>query len=196
MPMSTVLHLSWEYPPWVVGDLSRRLKAILPPLDALVPLTLVVRADRDETVQMDGMRIHKVGTSVRASPNFIAFSQALNIELTRGGSDAIHGDPGIRLIHTHDWISSIAGAYLSSHFRLPLIASVYSTELTRARSPYSVVSRGIFDLERYCFQKAAALVVETEGMKSHLSEQYKPAGKVEVCGTPEKIHALYGEWLP
>jgi glycogen(starch) synthase len=193
--MSDVLHLSWEYPPWAVGDLSRRLRGILPQLSALLPCALVVRADRDETVQMDGMTVYKVGTSVRASPNFISYSQALNVELTRRGSDALHSDPGIALIHTHDWISSIAGVYLASNFKLPLITSVYSTEETRARPPLNVLNRGIHDLERYCFQKAQALIVETEEMKNHLAEQYKLPLVAEVCVTPEQIHGVYRRWL-
>lgn len=193
--MSDVLHLSWEYPPWAIGDLSRRLKGILPQLSALSPSALVVRADRDETVQMDGMTVYKVGTSVRASPNFIAYSQALNVELARRGSDALHSDPGIALIHTHDWISSIAGVYLASNFKLPLVISVYSTEGMRARPPLTVLNRGIYDLERYCFQRAQALVVETEGMKDHLAEQYKLPLAAEVCGSPEQIHRVYRRWL-
>lgn len=192
MPMSTVLHLSWEYPPWIVGDLSNRLMAILPALNSLAPITLVVRAERDEAVEIDGMRVRKVGTSIRTFPNFIAHAHALNIDLTRGGSDAIHNDPEISLIHTHDWVSSIAGVYLASSFGLPLITSVYSTEVTRARPPLSVVGRGIYDLERHCFQRADALVVVDEGMRNHLAEHYRLGPeRVEVCPTPDLINALY-----
>lgn len=193
--MSDVLHLSWEYPPWAVGDLSRRLKAMLPRLNALSPSTLVVRADKDETVQMDGMKVYKVGTSVRASPNFISYSQALNVELARGGSDALHSDTGIALIHSHDWVSSIAGVYLASNFKLPLVISVYSTEGMRARPPLSVLNRGIHDLERYCFQKAQALIVESDVMKKHLAQQYQLPLPAEVCDSHEQIYAVYRRWL-
>ncbi len=193
--MSDVLHLSWEYPPWAVGDLSRRLKGILPGLSSLCPLALVVRGDRDETLQMDGMSVYKAGIAVRASPNFIAFSQTLNVELARRGSDALHSEPGIALIHTHDWISSIAGVYLATNFKLPLIISVYSTEETRARPPLGVLNKGIHDLERYCFQRAQALIVETEEMKRHLGGQYRPPVGAEVCLTPEEIFGVYRRWL-
>jgi hypothetical protein len=193
--MSNVIHLSWEYPPWTVGDLSRRLKDLLPALNSLVSISLVVRADRDGMTQIDGMKVYKVGTSVRTSPNYIAYAQVLNIELTRGGSDAIHSDPGIAIVHAHDWISSIAGTYLASHFRMPLIISIYSTEAMRSRPPLNVVNRGIYDLERYCFQEAEALIVENEGMKSHLAEQYKLPGRVEVCSSPEQVHGIYRRWL-
>ncbi len=193
--MSAVLHVSWEYPPWAVGDLSRRLKGLLPQLNQLVPLSLVVRADRDEKVLVDGIEVWKVGTSVRAAPNFIAYSHAMNIELARGGSDALHGAPSVKIIHGHDWISSIAGVYLSAGFGLPLIISAYSTEATRARPPFSVVSRGIYDLERYCFHKAETLVVENEWMRNHIIEQYKPPGGIEVCGTAGDVLAAYGRWL-
>jgi hypothetical protein len=194
--MSTVLHLSWEYPPWAMGNLSNRLKALLPVLNSLTPLTLVVRAERDEVVEMDGMRVRKVGTSIRTSPNFIAYSHALNIDLTRGGSEAVHTDPEIKLIHTHDWVSSIAGIYLASLFGLPLITSVYSTEVIRARPPLSIVGRGIYDLERHCFQRANALAVGDGVMMSHLTEHYRldPA-RVEVCPTPDLVNALYGRLL-
>lgn len=193
--MSTVIHLSWEYPPWSVGDLSRRLKFLLPALNDLVPLAFVVRADKDELIKMDGINVHKVGMSIMTFPNFIAYSHALNIELARGGANAIHNDPKIKLIHTHDWISSIAGVYLAAYFRLPLIISVYSTELTRARPPLNAVSKGIYDLERYCFQKAVALIVESAEMKSHLAELYKLTDKATVCADPALIQELYRRWL-
>lgn len=193
--MSTVIHLSWEYPPWVVGDLSRRLKVLLPALNAIVPISLVVRADRDEEVQIDGMKVHKVATSIRTFPNFIAYSQALNIDLVRGGAKAIHSDPSIALLHTHDWVSSIAGAYLASTFRMPLVTSVYSIEVQRSRQPLSVLNRGIYDLERYCFQRADALIVEAEEMRRHLAEHYKPTCNVEVCSTSQEILQVYRRWL-
>lgn len=193
--MSEVLHLSWEFPPWAVGELSMRLRDLLPRLNALVPLALVVRADRDEVVRMEGMSVYKVGESVRASPNFIAYSQTLNVELARGGSDALHSDPGIALIHSHDWVSSIAGVYLATNFKLPLVISVYSTEIMRARPPLNVLNRGIHDLERYCFQKAQALIVENPEMRRHLSEQYKPPFAADVCTTPEEVLRVYRRWL-
>jgi hypothetical protein len=193
--MSDVLHLSWEYPPWAVGGLSRRLKSMLPQLGTLCPSALVVKADRDDTVQMDGMTVYKTGTSVKASPNFIAYAQALNVELARRGSDALHSDAGIALIHAHDWISSIAGIYLASNFKLPLVISVYSTEELRARPPLTSLNRGIHDLERFCFQKAQALIVETEVMKNHLIKQYKLPIIPEVCDSPEEIRHVYRRWL-
>jgi glycogen(starch) synthase len=193
--MSAIIHLSWEYPPYTVGDLSRRLKALLPSLNRLVPTVLVVRAERDETTQIDGMKVYKIGTTVRAYPNFIAFCHAINVDLTRGGSDAIYGNPGIALIHTHDWVSSIAGVYLASNFRLPLIISIYSTEVTRARPPLNVLNRGIHDLERHCFHRAQALIAETAEMKRHLAEQYKLPLDAEVCQTPEEVYGVYRRWL-
>jgi len=170
--MKPVMHISWEYPPWVVGGLSQELKSLLPEIARKVRTILVVRGDRDEVAEIDGMRLFKFASSVRTSPHILAYIHALNIDLLRGASAAIHEEGDVPLVHTHDWVSSITGVYLKSCFRVPLVTSVYTTELTRSKVLGSLLNMGIFDIERHCFSKSDLLIVKSGGMRDHLAENY------------------------
>ncbi|MBM5805119.1 MAG: glycosyltransferase family 4 protein [Candidatus Verstraetearchaeota archaeon] len=194
--MRSILHITWEYPPWVVGELSQRLKQILPSIARQIPSVLVVRGGHDRSSKMDDMILYEVGPSTRTSPHVLAYAHALNLDLVRGGCRAIHEQNGISLIHTHDWISSMAGMYLSSCFKIPFVISVYTTEIMRAGALTSLLSMGIYDVERYCFHRANVLSVQTEEMRRHLVRDYGvEAQKILVSkGEPRDLLELYSRW--
>jgi len=195
--MKPVIHITWEYSPYVVGALSQELRRILPPLAKTIPLVLVVKGDADGVSVIDGIKTYKVGQSVRTSPHILIYSHVLNLDLVRGASTAVYDAGGASLLHSHDWLSSLAGVYLASHFGVPLVISVYSTEITRAHAITSLLSMGIYDIERHCFQRAEALVVASEEMKRHLTKDYGvDAGKVSVLkGTHADLLGLYRRWV-
>lgn len=170
--MRAVMHISWEYPPWVVGGLSQELKALLPEIAKKVRTTLVVRGDRDEVSEVDGVRTFKSASSIRSSPHILAYIHALNIDLVRAASAALHEEGDVPIVHTHDWVSGLAGVYLKSCFGAPLVTSVYTTELTRSKALGSLLSMGIFDIERHCFNRADLVVVKSLEMREHLKENF------------------------
>jgi hypothetical protein len=172
MPMKTVLHLTWEYPPWAVGDLSSYLKQRLPSIAKKMPLALVVRGNYDRVSEIDGMRLYETGMSIKTAPNILAFAHSMNVDLLRRACQAINEIDSISAIHTHDWISSIAGVNLSRCFDMPLIISVYTTETTRTRAINSILSMGIFDIEKYCFKKARMLIIRSPDIKKTLCTSY------------------------
>ncbi|MGC8937134.1 MAG: glycosyltransferase, partial [Candidatus Methanomethylicaceae archaeon] len=167
-----LLHITWEYPPFVVGSLSRHLSELVPNLASKYPTMLVVKGDSDGFFESQGVRIYKVGASVRTSPHVLTYAHLLNMDLVRGAANALHDSGGVSLIHSHDWISSIASVHLSSYVGCPLFVSVYTTEITRSQSLRSVLSLGIFDVERYCFQRADRLLVQNSQMRDHLVKDY------------------------
>lgn len=195
--MKPILHITWEYSPYVVGDLSQELGRILPPLAREIPLLLVVKGDIDGVSVVDGIRTYKVGQSVLTSPHVLIYSHVLNMDLVRGACNAVYELGGVSLFHSHDWLSSLAGVYLASGFRVPLVISVYSTEITRAHAISSLLNMGIYDIERHCFHRADALLVSNEDMKRHLTEHYGvDAEKISVLkDTPRDLLEFYRRWV-
>jgi len=190
--LKPVLHITWEYPPYVVGSLSQELRKTLAPLAEQVPVNLVVRADSDGTAEVDGMKVFKVAQSIMSSPHVLAYAHVLNIDLVRGASKAIHESGGVSLVHCHDWISSLAGVYISSNFCLPLVISVYSTELTRTRGLSTLLSMGIFDLEKHCLRRADAIVADLSLAKSLSNDYGVDLGKIFSNG--DDLVKLYSRW--
>jgi len=170
--MKPVLHITWEYPPFVVGALSQELRGIISPLAKDVPLVLVVRAGQDGNSEQDGIRVYLVAQSIANSPHVLAFCHTMNIDLLRGACRAIYDSRGASVVHCHDWISALAGIYLKSNFGLPFVVSVYSTERSRNPAMNSLLSMGIFDIERHCFGYADSLVVPDSSLRADLTSGY------------------------
>jgi glycogen synthase len=191
--MKAVLHISWEYPPFVVGGLSQELRRILPPLAKSVPVVLVVRAGSDGNSEVDGMKVYRVAQSVFTCPHILAYAHVMNVDLLRGASRAIHELGGVSIVHCHDWISALSGIFLKTNFGMPLVISVYSTELTRSRTLSSLLSMGIFDMEKHCFQQADALVAARPLAGSLASDYGIEHGRIYEAGCD--LRQLYGRLL-
>ncbi|MBC7127642.1 MAG: glycosyltransferase family 4 protein [Candidatus Methanosuratincola petrocarbonis] len=190
--MKQVMHISWEYPPWVVGELSQELKSLLPEIAKRVRTILVVRGDRDWVTEADGIRIFECASSIRSSPHILAYIHALNIDLLRGASKAIHEGGDVPVVHTHDWVSGLAGVYLKACFGAPLVASVYTTELTRSKALGSLLNMGIFDIERYYFNRSDLVVIKSLEMKEHLEENYGlESGKIALARSADELMEAY-----
>jgi hypothetical protein len=181
-PMKPIINITWEYPPWVVGSMSQELRRALPPAAKSFPISLVVRGDGDGTTELDEMRVYTVAQSVRDSPHVLAYAHALNIDLLRGACNAYHDAGGAQLIHTHDWVSSLAGAYLSANTGVPLAVSIYTTEVQRAGGLPSLFSMAIFDIERYCLSKAKWVIAVNEVAALRLTKEYAvPPSRLISC---------------
>jgi len=192
MKMRAVMHISWEYPPWVVGGLSQELKSLLPEIAKRVRTMLVVRGDTDGVTEEEEVRIFKSASSIRSSPHILAYIHALNIDLLRGASAAIHEEGSVPLVHTHDWVSGIAGVYIKACFGAPLVTSVYTTELTRSKALGSLLSMGIFDIERHCFNRSDLVVVNSPEMKEHLKENFGlDGGKIALARNADELMEAY-----
>lgn len=190
--MKPIINITWEYPPWVVGSLSQELKRILPQAAKSFPISLVVKGDGDSVTELDGMKVYTVGLSVKHSPHVLPYSHVLNVDLLRGACSAFHSEGGAQLVHTHDWISSLAGLYLSMNTGVPLVVSVYSTEVQRAGGLHSLMSMGIFDIERLCLSKARWVIAANEIAALRLTKEYAvPQSKLVVSKSTGGLAAFY-----
>ncbi|MEM2178289.1 MAG: glycosyltransferase [Candidatus Methanomethylicaceae archaeon] len=170
--MKPIIHITWEYPPFIVGALSNFLYKIVTEIAKIYPIVVVTRGDQDGEFFSNGVKIYKIGPYSRTSPHILAFAYFLNIDLTRGASNVIHNYGGASLIHSHDWISSISAFYISKYFKCPLIISIYSTEIKRAGSLSTLLNMSIFDIEKACMERANALIVKDNEMKFHIINNY------------------------
>lgn len=172
--------------------MSQELKRTLPPAAKSVPISLVVKGETDSILDMDGMKVYTVGQSVRHSPHVLPYSHALNVDLLRGACSAFHSEGGAQMVHTHDWISSLAGLYLSTNKGVPLAISVYSTEVQRAGGLHSLMSMGIFDVERLCLSKARWVITANEVAALRLAKEYAiPQSKLIVSKSMGGLAAFY-----
>ena len=129
--------LSWEYPPRIVGGISRHLFELAHGLVNQGVEVHVITCEhpgtKSEEVE-DGIYIYRVSPYGQAN-DFIHWVQLLNDAMRERGIALIEAlksvDGGPILIHAHDWLAHYAGAALKHQFQLPLVATIHATERGR-----------------------------------------------------------------
>jgi len=82
----------------------------------------------------------------------------------------------VDIIHAHDWLGSVAGAFLKDNLNKPLIIHVHATEIERTgNNPNPLV----YHLEKECFTKADLIISVSHLTKKIISEFYEiPSSKI------------------
>ncbi len=177
--MTSVLMLSWEYPPALVGGLGRHVHALATTLAATGhDVTVVTRAapghPHDEYAE--GVRIVRAVEDplpLRDDPaNLLTWSLAFNHALTRAGLAAARTGR-FDVVHGHDWLVTHAAVTLRDHLRVPLVATVHATEAGRHQGhlPHQH-NRTIHAVERLLTAEAARVVVCSEYMRGEVRREF------------------------
>jgi glycogen synthase len=130
-PLSVAL-LSWEYPPVVVGGLSRHVYELSRHL---------AREDHSVTVYTrgtEGAPTEEIHAGVRivrvegyppplAIEELVPWTLAFNIALIHRALGELLDEPP-DVLHAHDWLVAYAGVVLKDLAALPLVATIHATE--------------------------------------------------------------------
>ncbi|WP_285661005.1 glycosyltransferase family 4 protein [Actinorhabdospora filicis] len=186
-----VLMLSWEYPPVLVGGLGRHVHALA---------TALVRAGHDVTVVtrygehadgtpaaldevVEGVRILRAPQDPPMLPlttdTLLAWTMSLNHSLTRA---ALVAGGEYDVVHAHDWLVNHAAVTLKHHHRVPLVATVHSTEAGRHRGWLPAeLNRSIHSIEWWLTYEARRVLVCSADMRWEVSRLFElPAAKTQV----------------
>lgn len=126
-----VLHVSWEYPPHIIGGLGRAVTSIAKWLSREVKTCVL-------SIGMPGRVVDEAGppTVLRVDPfllrttGLVSWVYAFNALMVLKAL-ALRVKP--HLIHAHDWLSAPAAVALKHLLKVPLIAAIHATEYGRSR---------------------------------------------------------------
>ncbi|MFL5892555.1 MAG: glycosyltransferase family 4 protein [Solirubrobacterales bacterium] len=130
--MTSVLILSWEYPPLIEGGLARHVRKLS---EALVELDVDVHVltrggeESPEEEVVAGVSIHRVREPSRPTDlgEFVAWVERMNADMLAAGVEL--GDRyDFDLVHGHDWLVAMACDHLARRFGSPLVATIHATE--------------------------------------------------------------------
>lgn len=133
-----VLMLSWEYPPRIVGGISRHLYDLAHALvkqDVEVHVITCEHPGAAAEEVEDGISLYRV-TPSGSGNDFIHWVQLLN-DAMRVRAEALitellAKDPDEPiLLHAHDWLVHFSGAALKHKYHIPLVATIHATEYGR-----------------------------------------------------------------
>lgn len=180
--------LSWEYPPKIVGGISRHVYDLAHALVAQDVEVHVVTCEHPgaaaEEVE-DGIYIYRVTPSGPGN-DFIHWVQLLNdAMLTRADTLVAEilnkGDGEPLLLHPHDWLAHYAAAALKHKYHLPLVATIHATEYGRNNGINGPTQVYINSVEEQLQHEAWRVIVCTEFMKRECHYAlYTPWDKMDV----------------
>ncbi|MGQ9865002.1 MAG: glycosyltransferase family 4 protein [Pseudanabaenaceae cyanobacterium] len=175
-----VLVLSWEFPPRIVGGISRHVAELYPELVQLgleVVLATVEAPPAPPLETVDGLEVHRL--AVEPNHHFFRWVDNLNHRLVQWGET--QDGQGFQVIHAHDWLVADAAIALQAQWQLPLVATIHATEFGRYNGIYSDAQRHVHHKELHLAAKADRVIVCSEYMAQEVSRAlHCPPAKIRV----------------
>jgi glycosyltransferase involved in cell wall biosynthesis len=168
----SVMMLSWEFPPRIIGGISPHVYYLSKSLAGNGVKVYVVTCDfpnapRQETI--DGVEVFRIDSYKNPSPDFATWVYLMNVNMQKEAAALINSLNGeVDIIHAHDWLVATAGIGLKHVFRKPLFATMHSTEIGRRNEIRSDYERMIHETEAWLTYEAWKVICCSNYMISHV----------------------------
>jgi glycogen synthase len=164
--------LSWEYPPRIVGGISRHVHDISNALsDSGVKVDVITCEHEDApTTETDGnLTIHRV--HVDQGDDFVHWVHKLNQATEEKAAELLtdRSPDEPTVIHAHDWLSEFAGRALKHRYHLPLVATIHATEHGRNQGIHTDLQRYIHGVEEELCYEAWRVICCSNYMKDEIA---------------------------
>ena len=179
-----ILMLSWEYPPRVVGGISRVVHDLSHKLCQEGHQVTVVTY-RDGNVPYyeddDGVDVYRVDNFMIAPNNFIDWVMQLNFNMIAKATEIISEKGNFDVIHAHDWLTAYAGKTLKHAHNTPLVSTIHATEAGRNSGIQGEMQKYINDTEWMLTYESSEVIVNSNYMKNELQRLFGlPYEKINV----------------
>lgn len=179
-----ILMLSWEYPPRVVGGISRVVHDLSHKLvkDGQ-DVTVVTYRDGDVPYfeDDDGVKVHRVDNFMISPNNFIDWVMQLNFNMVAKAGEIISKEGKFDVIHAHDWLAAYAAKTLKTSFDIPMVCTIHATEAGRNSGIRTDMQKYINDTEWLLTYEASEVIVNSNYMKSEIQRLFGlPFEKINV----------------
>jgi glycogen(starch) synthase len=190
-----VLMVSWEYPPVVVGGLSRHVHALARHLEAagndVVVLCRHVAGTDAETHPtadrtVDGVRVIRVAEDpmhVTFERDLTAWTLAMGHAMIRAGTTLLREwRPDV--VHAHDWLVAHPAIALAEAAGVPLVGTIHATEAGRHSGWLShPVSQQVHSVEWWLANRADELITCSQAMRVEVAHLFEV--------DPTAIHVIH-----
>lgn len=199
VPPLKVLLLSWEFPPMVVGGLSRHVYELARKLAALGAEAHVVTSHVDGYPSyevLEGVRVHRVKPLQARSIDFMGWVFQLNLAMVDYCRSLVKHHVAFDVMHVHDWLVGPAAGTLKHELGIPLVATIHATEHGRNQGLFTPLQHEIHGLEWELTYEACRVI----GCSRYMEEEIRglfmlPADKLDMIPNgvaPEAIQADNG----
>lgn len=180
-----ILMLTWEYPPRVVGGIS---KVVYDLSHKMVKegneVTVVTYKDGENVKYYEndkGVEVYRVDNYMIRPNNFIDWIMQLNFNMITKANEIINKNGKFDVIHAHDWLVAYSAKSIKESYNIPLISTIHATESGRNSGIHDETQRYINDSEWMLTYESSEVIVNSNYMKNEVQRLFGlPYDKINV----------------
>jgi glycogen synthase len=168
----SIMMLSWEFPPRVIGGISPHVYFLSKNLAKQGVKVYVVTCDFPGAPAhevIDGVEVYRVDSYRNPAPDFATWVYLMNLNMQKETAAITRklGDK-IDVFHAHDWLVATAGIGLKHVFRKPLLVTMHSTEMGRRDGTHTTTEKMIHETEAWLTYEAWKVICCSDYMIQHV----------------------------
>lgn len=179
-----ILMLSWEYPPRIVGGISRVVHDLAQKLGEHgneVHIVTCSEAGAPDEEKDKYVYVHRVKTYDIETVNFVDWVLQLNYALIEKSIKLFNSGKHFDILHAHDWVVAFAARVIKNSFTVPLVSTIHATESGRNWGIHNEIQRYIHNVEWYLTYESWRVVVNSIYMNNEVSHLFKlPPDKIRI----------------
>ncbi|HEY9703661.1 MAG TPA: glycosyltransferase family 4 protein, partial [Allocoleopsis sp.] len=168
-----ILVLSWEFPPRIVGGISRHVAELYPEIVKLGHEIHIITVEFGHAPMyevVDGIHVHRV--PVGYSNDFWHWVVNMNVNMGHLATKLITEDGKFDIIHAHDWLVADAAIALKHNFKIPLIATIHATEYGRNNGIYTNEQKYVNSKEHLLAHQSWRIIVCSQYMRGEIQRAF------------------------
>lgn len=165
-----ILILCWEFPPNVVGGLSRHVNGLSVHLAQLGHEVHVITAGNGSLSEFEiyhGVKVHRVIPLNQQEDDFLTWIGGLNLAFVYQ-AEKLAEEISFDIIHTHDWLVGAAGIIIKDTNGIPLLSTIHATEHGRHNGIHTEMQQLIHEKELQLITESDQLIVCSDFMRGQL----------------------------
>ena len=171
----SVLMLTWEFPPRIIGGISSHVYGLSTALAKRNITVHVVTCDfpgAPENEQVGGVMVHRFNSKI-PSPSFLGWIFSMNQAMAERAIDVVNdNDEQVDVIHAHDWLVTEAAVKVKQAFSKPLVSTIHATEMGRRSGIHNDYQRTINDVERHLINQSSEVICCSNYMANQVSSAF------------------------
>ncbi|HHV59910.1 MAG TPA: glycosyltransferase family 4 protein [Clostridiaceae bacterium] len=191
-----ILMLSWEYPPRIVGGISRVVYHLSQKLGEAGNEVHVVTCREQNTPAIEkdsNVYVHRVHTYDVKPGNFVDWVLHFNFTIIEHCIKMINETGKFDIIHAHDWIVAFAARVLKNAYFMPLACTIHATEYGRNWGIHNETQKYISNVEWFLTYESWKVIVNSNYMKEEVIRVFNlPWDKIELVPNGIDINKFAG----
>jgi len=168
----TVMMLSWEFPPRVIGGISPHVYFLSKSLAKQGVKVYVITCDFPDAPSheiIDDVEVYRIDSYKNPAPDFATWVYLMNLNMQKETASLTRKIANkIDVFHAHDWLVANAGIGLKHVFRKPLLVTMHSTEMGRRDGLHTSTEKMIHETEAWLTYEAWRVICCSEYMITHV----------------------------